>query len=285
MPRRRPTRSNGHDLTSHDHTRVRLANVGTAGWLDTTGPFQRPGTDPARAREHDSAGEQIYYPPSGTDHRPVAPPLPPPRNGYPGPALIPADTLAQDHSPTVMPTHPPTAEEPVPLAAPITHREDIDAGEAAALAGFFAADALSWNEDDSERWYEVLGRYLPGVDVRRLGWWNGTGRQRVDLALPGRVTRADSDHVAVEVRVRITPYTRNPRAPLSVNTSAPEPPVPDSVTATAPPPAAAGWRGHDAYATRLLVPITRTGPGTLIIDTRSFAAAGSADSDGSETHP
>ncbi|HXV93009.1 MAG TPA: hypothetical protein VD813_06910, partial [Pseudonocardia sp.] len=68
---------------------------------------------------------------------------------------------------------PPTAEVPQPPADPLPHP-----AEAAALAGAFAVDYLSWDQDDPDRRGRVLADYLPepGSDPARLGW-SGRGRQ------------------------------------------------------------------------------------------------------------
>ncbi len=138
-----------------------------------------------------------------------------------------------------------------------------DAAEAAALAGAFAADYLSWDEDDPERRGQVLADYLPdpGSDPARLGW-SGTGRQRADFALPGLVRPDGEGRVLVDVRVRVTPYR-------AVGEHGPEPAGPDpevaGVPAAAPAPTSRGWRSLAAYWIRLSVPVALEG-GRLVVD-------------------
>jgi hypothetical protein len=130
--------------------------------------------------------------------------------------------------------------------------------EAAALAGAFAVDYLSWDEDDPERRGRVLVDYLPtpGRDPARLGW-TGKGRQRAEFALPGLV-RSDGDgRVLVDVRVRVTPY-----AAVGTHRTIPEPAdagVPGALAA-APAPTGRGWRSLASTWIRLSVPVTSTGP-------------------------
>lgn len=108
----------------------------------------------------------------------------------------------------------------------------------------------------------LLG-YLPGSgrDPAQLGW-SGRGRQRAELALPGRV-RVDGDRrVLVDIRVRVTPY----RAVGERGTAAGEP-EPDiaGVPAAAPAPTGRGWRSLASYWIRLSVPVMREG-GKLVVD-------------------
>ena len=148
---------------------------------------------------------------------------------------------------------------PVPAFAPIAPHP----AEAAALAGAFAVDYLSWDEDDPERRGRVLVDYLPtpGRDPARLGW-TGKGRQRAEFALPGLV-RADGDgRVLVDVRVRVTPY-----AAVGTHRTIPEPTdagVPGAL-ASAPAPTGRGWRSLASTWIRLSVPVTFDG-GRMVID-------------------
>lgn len=138
-----------------------------------------------------------------------------------------------------------------------------DPAEAGALAAAFAADYLSWDQDDPSRRGQVLGEYLAS-DVgpsARLGW-SGRGRQRVEISLPGRVRPDGDDRLLVDVRVRVTPY-RRVGGPVDSPVQAP-PEVPGS-PAAAPPPTARGWRGLASYWIRLSVPIARDGE-RLVVD-------------------
>ncbi|WP_226358875.1 hypothetical protein [Pseudonocardia sp. ICBG601] len=138
----------------------------------------------------------------------------------------------------------------------------VDPAEASALAGAFAADLLSWDEDDVDRRARVLAAYLPATAADGLLGWTGTGRQRADLVLPGRV-RADADRAVVDVRVRVVPYRRVDAR----GTAAPEPEPDDPIGAPAgaPAPAARGWRGLAARWVRLEVAVALTDDG-LVVD-------------------
>lgn len=160
-----------------------------------------------------------------------------------------------------------------------------DAQEAAALAGAFAADYLSWDEDDPTRRGRALGEYLAGPDADgptgdsgRLGW-DGRGRQRADFALPGLVRPDGDDRVLVDVRVRVTPYRPvgdpGERAAEGAAEHPAEPGVP-GVPAAAPAPTGRGWRGGAAYWVRLSVPVVRDGD-RLVVDAADETADGTAD--------
>jgi len=155
---------------------------------------------------------------------------------------------------------------PAPAAAPGPGpgAHSPDPAEAAALAAAFAADYLSWDEDDPARRGRVLLGYLrqPVEDPTLLGW-SGRGRQRVDFALPGLVRPDGDTRVLVDVRVRVTPYR-------SVGGHAAGPdldpdPVLAGVAAAAPAPAGRGWRGLASCWVRLSVPVTLEG-GRLVVD-------------------
>lgn len=139
-----------------------------------------------------------------------------------------------------------------------------DPAEAAALAGAFAVDYLSWDEDDAARRGRVLLDYLPaaGDDAAHLGW-SGRGRQRAELALPGRVVPDGDGRVLVDVRVRVTPYRpAGERAPAVAEEADPEI---AGVPATAPAPTGRGWRSLASSWIRLSVPIVTEG-GRLLVD-------------------
>jgi hypothetical protein len=140
--------------------------------------------------------------------------------------------------------------------------------EAAALAGAFAADYLSWDEASPNRRGQVLMQYLPSdvvgtnTSAALLGW-SGKGRQRAEFSLPGAVHPDGDCRVVVDVRVRVTPY----RA-----VGQPAEPAPAGelevagVPAVAPAPTARGWKSLDSYWVRMTVPIIRD-QGRLVVDT------------------
>jgi hypothetical protein len=153
----------------------------------------------------------------------------------------------------------PPVERPVPAEPP------PDPREAAALAGAFATDYLSWDEDDPARRGRVLAEHLgaPAGDPALLGW-DGVGRQRAEFALPGAVRPDGDDRVLVDVRVRVTPYRL--AGDRTSDEPGPEPDVP-GVPAAAPAPDGPGWRGCASYWVRLIVPVVRD-DGRLVVDAR-----------------
>jgi hypothetical protein len=150
----------------------------------------------------------------------------------------------------------PAARRPVPPVVPLPDRQ-----EAAALAGAFAADYLSWDEDDPGRRGRALADHLAARGDPTLLGWDGRGRQRAEFALPGQVRPDGDDRVLVDVRVRVTPYRAvgdraADRAADAAEAAEPEPNVP-GVPAAAPAPTGRGWRGCASYWVRLSVPVVR----------------------------
>ncbi|HWM59779.1 MAG TPA: hypothetical protein VNO83_18255 [Pseudonocardia sp.] len=140
-----------------------------------------------------------------------------------------------------------------------------DPAEAAGLAAAFAVDYLSWDQDDVARRGQVLAGYLrePGPDPAYLGW-SGAGRQRAELAVPGRICADPQGRLLVDVRVRVTPYEAvgdvrsraRPGAAAGSADAAPEPRAgTGSVPAVAPAPAGRGWRSLPSRWVRLWVPV------------------------------
>ena len=165
---------------------------------------------------------------------------------------------------------------PAPLRPPGTLPPDPF--EAAALAAAFAADYLSWDEDDPERRGHALAAYLaaPVGDPARLGW-GGVGRQRTEFALPGSVRPDGDGRVLVDVRVRVTPYRAVGDRTAEAAEAADEPEVP-GVAAAAPAPTGRGWRGCASSWIRLIVPVVRTGD-RLTVEAREEATEGGAGVD------
>lgn len=143
--------------------------------------------------------------------------------------------------------------------------EAPEPSEAAALAGAFAADYLSWDEEDPARRGRVLRDYLavPGNDPAHLGW-SGKGRQRAEFALPGRVRRDGEGRVLVDVRVRVTPYRAVGEHEGRGTATEPESDV-AGVPAVAPAPTGRGWRSLASCWIRLSVPVVLDG-GRLVVD-------------------
>ncbi|MEV1294929.1 hypothetical protein [Pseudonocardia sp. NPDC049635] len=144
----------------------------------------------------------------------------------------------------------------------------IDPAAAAALAGAFAVDLLSWDEDDPARRARALGAHLASPEDAALLGWTGTGRQRADLVLPGRV-RHDGGRVQVDVRVRVVPYRRVD----SRTSAAPEPETELGEPAAAPAPSARGWRGLAARWVRIEVTVARQDD-RLVVDAGPAAPPG-----------
>jgi hypothetical protein len=216
---------------------------------------------------------------------PPVPPLPAAREAAPpgreaassGRADVPAwaawvpdrrpDTRSAEREPGRRPV--PARAEPAPGApesepAPRdADRTAPDPAAAVALAGAFAADYLSWDEDDPARRGRALADHLagPGAGHALLGW-SGAGRQRADIVLPGAVRPDGDGRLLVDVRVRVTPYRR-----VSRSEATPEPDPRDALgtPAAAPSVTARGWRGLAARWVRLGVTVVQDGDG-LVVD-------------------
>ena len=150
------------------------------------------------------------------------------------------------------------------LIGPLAKITRIDAGDAASFASRFAADYLSFDEDDPGRRPEVLRRYLADVRASTLGW-SGVGRQRADAPVPGRVERRSDLVVFVEVTLRVTPYARVVDSAESAVVEMDEPPhvvAPSSAPAGDPD----AWTPGRAWWVQMTVPITRDRLGQLVVD-------------------
>lgn len=191
----------------------------------------------------------------------IPPAAPPPIGaGAPLPATRSAMPVAPRRDAYADPPTDPHGFPPVPGPPAVP-----DPAEAAALAGAFAVDYLSWDEDEPSRRARVLLDYLAaaGREPARLGW-SGRGRQRADFALPGLVRPDGDGRVLVDVRVRVTPY----RAVGEHAAPADVPSEPDvlGVPSAAPAPTGRGWRSLASCWIRLSVPVTFDGR-RLVVDT------------------
>jgi len=102
------------------------------------------------------------------------------------------------------------APSPAATVAPSTQHptaqhatvQDAIRDSAAAFAGAFAADYLSWDELDPLCRAAALTAYIDGV-ADPLWGWSGRGRQRADLVLVGGAEFAPGGYYVVDVRVRV----------------------------------------------------------------------------------
>jgi hypothetical protein len=81
----------------------------------------------------------------------------------------------------------------------------------AAFAAAFAADYLSWDETDPYRRGAALVGYVRALSVgdATSHGWSRSGRQRVDVVVPGAVHVVDdARRIIVDVRLRYTPFAR-----------------------------------------------------------------------------
>jgi hypothetical protein len=175
----------------------------------------------------------------------------------------------------------PQAAGPPPHSSPawqieraLSAWEPIGEAEAAAFAARFAADYMSWDEDDPTRRAEVLRQYLGDPRDATLGW-SGTGRQRADVVLPGRTLRTRDDRLVVEVTVRVTTYERACPSPAPADPPAEgrerprgNEPLPANAVgrSSAPDPYSPRWRVVSTYWARLAPPISRDQTGRLVVD-------------------
>ncbi|MBN9758520.1 MULTISPECIES: hypothetical protein [unclassified Pseudonocardia] len=151
--------------------------------------------------------------------------------------------------------------------------EPVSDVEAAAFAGRFACDFQSFDEDVPWRRAEVLREVL--ADAQACTWgWSGSGRQRADSPLPGRIYRRSDTVVFVEVVVRVTSYVR--AGAVAGADGHPEndgergewvEPAGMIGRSCAPPEADSAWAAAQAWWVRMTVPVTRAGEdGRLVVD-------------------
>jgi hypothetical protein len=156
--------------------------------------------------------------------------------------------------------------------------QGIDPALARAVAAAFAADYLSWDEDDPGRRGDALADHLPetlasAVRGARGPGWSGEGRQRSEIALPGALHDDSSDaRLLVDVRVRVTPYARSGTpAPAGPAARSPDP---LGSPAAAPAPSAPGWTGLPARWVRISVPVRVDGDRLVVDPDEELLAAG-----------
>jgi hypothetical protein len=98
-------------------------------------------------------------------------------------------------------------DPPVPTAVPTSDARyptapDAIRDSAAAFAGAFAADYLSWDELDPLHRAAALTSYIDGV-AEPLWGWSGRGRQHADLVLIGGAELTPDGYYVVDIRVRV----------------------------------------------------------------------------------
>ncbi|OLM28984.1 hypothetical protein Ae717Ps2_5908c [Pseudonocardia sp. Ae717_Ps2] len=151
--------------------------------------------------------------------------------------------------------------------------EPVSDVEAAAFAGRFACDFQSFDQDAPWRRTEVLREVLADAQASTWGW-SGSGRQRADSPLPGRIYRRSATVVFVEVVVRVTSYVR--AGAVAGADGHPEndgergevvEPAGMIGRSCAPPEADSAWAAAQAWWVRMTVPVTRAGEdGRLVVD-------------------
>ncbi|GAY13169.1 hypothetical protein TOK_2088 [Pseudonocardia sp. N23] len=158
------------------------------------------------------------------------------------------------------------SDRPRPVLSAVRPGTDVHGAvaelEAAAFAGRFVAEFLSWDEDDPARRAEVLRRFLRDPSGATLGW-SGCGRQRVETVLPGRTLRTPCGGLIVEVTARVRAFERiGPRSEV--------PPALTDAHATdascCPPACSTDWAPAEATWTRVAPPVVRLPTGELRID-------------------
>jgi hypothetical protein len=175
-----------------------------------------------------------------------------------------AGAVSHDHSSQV---------SAVSVERPLASYEPISLGEASGFAARFAADYLSWDEEEPERRAAALSQYLADPHAAVLGW-SGSGRQRADLVIPGRTVRYQGA-VVVEITARVVLYQRTGAdgentwdqalgddwPPMGEST----PPL-ATTPSSAPAPTSSGWTPGAAWWVPLAPPVRRHHDGRLVID-------------------
>ncbi len=154
--------------------------------------------------------------------------------------------------------------------------EQVPVAEATGVAVRFAADYLSWDEDEPERREAALRQYVADPRSAVLGW-SGVGRQRVELVVPGR-TVDFRGAIVVEINARVALYERVGPPPSRLRdrlgaSNDPDWPPPGESTpphatfpASSPPPSAPGWASGAGWWVPLAPPVRRHHDGRLVVD-------------------
>lgn len=219
----------------------------------------------AGTRVNAEGGTQLWIPQS----QPQRTPSSQPRNGHLRPAANARGGRPHDRGDLVPGSSGSVQRSPAwRLERSLEALEPIGEAEASAFAARFAADYLSWDEDDPTKRAEVLREYLADPRGATLGW-SGAGRQRADVVLPGRTLRTSDEVIVVEVTVRVTTYQRTCPRPDNLEPrrdDSADPPLSAVGPSCAPPPLAEGWRVTSTFWARLAPPVTRDHAGRLVVD-------------------
>ncbi|MDN5750379.1 MAG: hypothetical protein L0H64_18010 [Pseudonocardia sp.] len=213
---------------------------------------------------------------------PAAPPPAPERHedtsadhGAAAPPPAVPETGSRDPAPVAAPVPPPAPTRGVSARSPrellersLAALEPVSDAEAGPFAARFAADYLSFDQDDPALRAEVLRGYLADPAAALLGW-SGRGRQRCEFVLPGRTLRTDDGVVVVEVTARVVTYARSPEVDEGpgVDVGAAQPGPSSSIgRSCAPSPTGRGWVAGGAHWVQLAPPVRRHRTGRLVID-------------------
>lgn len=160
----------------------------------------------------------------------------------------------------------PAASDPAALERSLSSYDPVALTEAIGFAVRFAADYLSWDENEPARRAEALRTYLPD-GCGQLGW-SGVGRQRADLVTAGRSVTLPSGVVVIEVTARVVSYRRvdTPDDQLPIRSAGEMPPALAIAASSAPPANAPGWEAGSSWWTRIAPPVRRHHDGRLVID-------------------
>jgi hypothetical protein len=179
---------------------------------------------------------------------------------------IPATRRSAQRVPLLCTSATGSGERPQRRLAAVVTDAAVGELEAAAFAGRFVAEFLSWDEDDPARRAEVLRPLLRDPSGATLGW-SGTGRQRVETVLPGRTLRTSCGGLIVEVTARVRAFRRT-GAPPDATSAAADARIthPRTAGSCCPPDSSPDWVPAEATWTRVAPPVVRIPGGELRID-------------------
>ncbi|MGE0346618.1 MAG: hypothetical protein AB7N73_12450 [Gemmatimonadales bacterium] len=220
-----------------------------------TAPPERPVGNAGPLRPH------VPGPPAGGPVRPQMVLPPPVSVGAPAP-VTPLHEGRRLLGPGGADVWMPGATAPaLPAPARYEARASVDEQEGSAFAARFAAEFLSWDEDNPSLRTEVLRHLLRDPRGATLGW-SGAGRQRAELVLVGRTLRTPGGALVVEVTVRVQSFQRVRPRPAPQPLAAPA----DPERSCCPPAASADWVAGASSWARVAPPVVRDETGELKVD-------------------